>query len=423
MTRALLLLCFLSASAAGLLAQPPDEERALGEALAEAGSSAVDILRAVEDHLAKFPKTERRANLERLLARAALETRDNRRMVLYGERVLAREPDDLQLLDRVAAALLAEEAPDKERCQRALDYARRLEMRLRELAREKPSGRASAAGWREGLDRNLARALLYQAQAGGNLGRLEEAVALARKAYETFPSAEAAQEIARWLVNAGKPEEALRHYADAFTISDPRASDADRAAVRARLGELYRKMKGSEAGLGDLILEAYDRTAALAAEGRLKLRQVDPNTQLTNPAEFTLSGLDGEKLALASLRGKVLVLDFWATWCGPCRVQHPLYEQVKQRFKDRQDLVFLSVNTDEDRPAVPEFLEEHNWSKKVYFDDGLASLLRVDSIPTTILVGRQGEVVSRMAGFIPERFVDMLSERIREALKASEPRP
>ena len=60
---------------------------------------------------------------------------------------------------------------------------------------------------------------------------------------------------------------------------------------------------------------------------------------------------------------------------------------------------------------------------KVYFDDGLASLLRVDSIPTTILVGRQGEVVSRMAGFIPERFVDMLSERIREALKASEPRP
>jgi thioredoxin-related protein len=80
-------------------------------------------------------------------------------------------------------------------------------------------------------------------------------------------------------------------------------------------------------------------------------------------------------------------------------------------------VVFLSINTDEDREGVPGFLEENGWDKRVFFDDGLAALLRVSSIPTTILIGKQGQIASRMNGFIPERFVDMLSERIQEALR------
>ncbi len=412
----------LCASAVILCAQGA-EERALGQALAEAGSSAVDFIRAVESHLAKYPKSTRRAELERALARAALEAKDDRRIILYGERVLARDPQDLELLDRLTRALLEEERADPERFRRALEYAHKLEAGLLAVGKEKPSGRLSLGKWQEELDRGLGRALIYQARASGNLGNLAEAVALARQAFARYPNAESAQEIAAWLVKAGKEEEALRHYADAFTIFDPRSTEADRTALRARLGEAYRRLRGSETGLGDLILEAYDRTTALLAARRLRLRSVDPNLQVSNPADFTLPGLEGDKLALASLRGKVLVLDFWATWCGPCRVQHPLYELVKQRFKGRPEVVFLSVNTDEEREGVREFLEEHKWTKKVYFDDGLAGLLRVYSIPTTILLGKRGQVVSRMEGFIPERFVDMLSERLEEALRSSEPRP
>jgi len=110
-------------------------------------------------------------------------------------------------------------------------------------------------------------------------------------------------------------------------------------------------------------------------------------------------------------------MDFWATWCGPCRGQHPLYEQVKQRFRDRPDVVFLSINTDEDRSLVEPFLEDANWSKDVYFEDGLSAALRVSSIPTTIILGKQGQIFSRMNGYIPERFAAMLTERIQEALK------
>ena len=419
--RFLCVLCVFAVIPPSGLAQKPDqseaEQRHLEEALAEAGSSAVDFIRALENHLAKYPDSSRRPELERALAKAAIEAKDGKRIIQYGERVLSRNSDDLQLLDQVTRALLAGgDETDPERCERALKYARRLQEGIRTAEKDRPSSRMSAAKWIDEIDRGMGRALVLEARASGNLGKIPEAVALAQKSYETYPSAEAAREVARWLARSGKDEEAIRHYADAFTISDPRNTDADRATVRTRLGELYRKLKGSEAGLGDLVLEAYDRTTAVVAQRRLKLRQADPNLQVTNPAEFILSGLDGDKLSLASLRGKVLVMDFWATWCGPCRAQHPLYDEVKRRFKDRPEVVFLSINTDEEHDGVREFLQEHKWDHRVYFEDGLSSALQVSSIPTTILLNKKGEVVSRMNGFIPDRFVDMLTERIQDAL-------
>ncbi len=413
---ALVALCLTGISAAPAQTDKSlAQERELERALDEAGASAIDLIRALEGHLARYPNASHRAELEQVLAKAALETGDEPRIIRYGEPVLAREPDDIQLLERVTRALLS--GDDKQRSQRALKYARSYRESLQALRGEKPPGRMSAARWREETDRGLARALALEARATGNVGNLGDAIALARQSYDAYPAAEAAREIARWLARSGKEEEALGHYADAFAISEPHNTDADRAAVRLRLGELYRKLKGSEAGLGDLLLEAYDRTTALAAAYRLKLRQADPNAQRTDPMEFTLSGLGGDKLALASLKGKVVVLDFWATWCGPCRVQQPLYEEVKRNFKTKPDVVFLAINTDENREIVPEFLRAQKWDKRVYYEDGLSSALKVNSIPTTIVINRRGQVFSRMNGFIPERFVDMLSERIREALR------
>src|SRR6186997_3542895 len=110
------------------------EQKALSQSLGEAGSSPIELIRAIEAHLAKFPKSPKRAELERLLAKGAMETKDDRRIILYGERALETESDDLQLLDRVARALLASDA--KEPSERALKYARRSEHLINEMRKQ-----------------------------------------------------------------------------------------------------------------------------------------------------------------------------------------------------------------------------------------------------------------------------------------------
>ncbi|HLY16488.1 MAG TPA: TlpA disulfide reductase family protein [Bryobacteraceae bacterium] len=394
---------------------PADEEKELSQAISEAGTSPVDFIRALEKHLAKYPNTSRRNEIERALVKGAIDAKDDQRIAEYGERVLAREPNDIQILDKVVRALLVTGSADTS--ERALKYARHYEELLHEARIKAAPGHVSEAQWHEEVDKGLGRTLACQARATGNLGKYDEAVALARRGYEIYPSAESAREIGRWLVRSGKPQDAIVPYADAFTIPDSRNADADRAKDRADLGDIYRKLHGSEKGLGDIILEAYDRTTGQLAARSLRLRQSDPNAQASNLMEFTISSVDGTKLPIASLKGKAVVFDFWATWCGPCRAQHPLYEEVKQRFHDAPDVVFLSIATDEERDLVAPFLKQSHWAQQVYFEDGLSRVLMINSIPTTIVLGRHGEVVSRMNGFLPDRFVDMLSDRIRDALK------
>jgi thioredoxin-related protein len=90
---------------------------------------------------------------------------------------------------------------------------------------------------------------------------------------------------------------------------------------------------------------------------------------------------------------------------------------VKQRFRDNSDVVFLSISTDDDRQAVKPFLAEQKWQDPVWFEDGLSRALAIASIPTTIVIDRNGKVFSRMNGYEPEHFVEMLSERIKDALE------
>ena len=111
-------------------------------------------------------------------------------------------------------------------------------------------------------------------------------------------------------------------------------------------------------------------------------------------------------------------MDFWATWCAPCRIQHPLFEQVKAKFKDDSRLAFLEVDSSESKDVIEPFLKQEKWSDSVYMDDGLGQALKIDSFPTTILLDSKGDVYSKMIGFRPENFIDLLSARIRDALAA-----
>lgn len=391
------------------------EQEHLRSALGHSTNAPQDITRALEQHLEKFPMSPKRAEIERALAKAAIEMKDDRRIILYGERVLAKQPDDVQLLDNVCRVLVR--VGDKDSAERALKYAKLYEQAVAGIPIEKDASGADKAKRRDTLDHSMGRALVLEAQAQAALGHLEESVALTKRAFDVYPGSAPAGERARWLVKLGRLDEAAQSYADAFTVADQKVTDSERAAYRRRLGEVYTKWKGSEAGLGDLVLQAYDRNLAKVTERTLALKQFDPNLGLTNPMDFTISGVRGGQLSLASLAGKVVVLDFWATWCGPCRVQQPLYEEVKKKYSGREDLVFLAIDTDEERDLVKPFLDAQKWKSNAYFEDGLAQALRITSIPTTMVIDKRGNIAGRMNGFDPEQFVAMLSDRIEEALK------
>jgi thiol-disulfide isomerase/thioredoxin len=387
------------------------EQQDLMRAVTEAANSTVDMIRVLEAHLKKYPNTLQRAEMEQALAKAAIDNKDEARIVKYGESVLARTPDDVLMLDRVSAALLA--LGGEENAQKAIRYSRAFENIIDGL---EPASGKDAVQTQEDRDRAMGRTLLVQSRARVILGQKEEAERLAGRSFSVFPSELSARAWADRLADLGRDEDAMTHLAEAFVVPDSRAADPDRLKDRLKLGEMFTKLHGSEKGLGDLILAAYDRVYAQVELRRKKLLALDPNSDAADATQFTITGLDGKKVPMSNFRSKVIVFDFWATWCVPCRAQHPLYEEVKQHYKTRDDVVFLSLDTDEDRSLVVPFLAEQMWDSKVYFDDGLTRLLQVSQIPTTLLLNKQGKVSSRMNGFSPDQFVAQLIERIDLAL-------
>lgn len=248
-------------------------------------------------------------------------------------------------------------------------------------------------------------------------GNAQEAVALATQAWMLQPGAENAAEIARWSAKLGKDAEAMEHYADAAVIDDTRAPWSERQHYRERAGELYAKLHGSEQGLGDVFLRAWDRDVKALKDRTAHYKAMDPNYGATAVYEFTLPGggnnpAGAAKLDLSKLQGKTIVMDFWATWCLPCIAQHPVIERVKEKFAAAGDVEFLSLDADDDHSVVAPFLAAQKWTQPVYLEAGLSGLLNVSSMPTILVIDPNGGIYSRMAGFSADVFERMLTARI-----------
>jgi thiol-disulfide isomerase/thioredoxin len=409
MTRCILIVLIAALAWAQEPADPSvAEQQSLMKAANDASTSPLDAIRAFEAHLKRYPESTQRPDIELALARAALESGDWDRLIQYGEPLLKDSKEDTILLDRVSFALITKN--DKAMADRAYKYARTLENLMDRI--KVPEGR-DAPRVQDDRDRTLSRALLYQSRARKITGEPDEAVRLAARAFNTAPSEEAAREWAESLYAAGKKEDAIKRLADAFAISDGRTTDAARMADRILLGEWYAARYGNEKGLGDLILSAYDRMSELTQTRMKKLLALDPNSSAQSPLDYTVTKLDGKPFRLSTLKGKIVVMDFWATWCAPCKVQHPLYETLKQKYPQ---VTFLAISADEQHEVVAPFLDEEKWDKNVYFEDGLVHMLSVRNIPATMIFDRTGRLVSRLDGFDPEFFVDQMSTRLDSLL-------
>ncbi|HSG82843.1 MAG TPA: TlpA disulfide reductase family protein [Gemmatimonadota bacterium] len=118
--------------------------------------------------------------------------------------------------------------------------------------------------------------------------------------------------------------------------------------------------------------------------------------------EFSAPDLDGELVSLADLEGEVVLLNIWATWCGPCRVEMPSIQATQERFKE-QGFTVLAVSIDMGpryRDKVVEFMAEHELNFPVLLDPagGIMRRFRAVGVPETFVLDRQGRIVKRVIG-------------------------
>ena len=142
--------------------------------------------------------------------------------------------------------------------------------------------------------------------------------------------------------------------------------------------------------------------------------------QVSGPApNFTLASLDGQNTSLSSLRGKVVVLDFWATWCPPCRRSLPHLQKMSAdpELKNK-GLVVLAINQEEELSKIRPFMDEGHYTFNVLRDtDGAVSrAYNVEGIPTTVIIGRDGNVRNVFVGFA-EDSVKQVDDAVKAALQ------
>ena len=125
--------------------------------------------------------------------------------------------------------------------------------------------------------------------------------------------------------------------------------------------------------------------------------------ELSGPApNFTLKSRDGQTVSLADLQGDVVMVNFWATWCGPCREEMPHLEALHQRYQDL-GFTLLGVNVEEDASGADEFLAETPVSFEILFDPGneVSKLYDVVAMPSTVMIDRSGNMRFIHHGYQP----------------------
>lgn len=134
--------------------------------------------------------------------------------------------------------------------------------------------------------------------------------------------------------------------------------------------------------------------------------------------DFTVTMFDGRRQTLSSLRGKVVLLNFWATWCPPCREELArVPQEIIERFRG-EEFVFLPISRGETREAVAAFREQMGYTFAMGLDPERAiyDLYASNYIPRNFLINREGEVVLASVGYEPEEF-DALVAQIENELK------
>lgn len=125
---------------------------------------------------------------------------------------------------------------------------------------------------------------------------------------------------------------------------------------------------------------------------------VAPVSERKESGSFTLSDLEGNAWSLEAHRGKVVLVNYWATWCPPCHAETPALVRLASEYKARGFEV-VGISVDEDRDLIRPFVDEYKISYPILLPTNAASLsLMIEALPTTVLYDRQGRMAKRFVG-------------------------
>ncbi|MBN2894011.1 MAG: TlpA family protein disulfide reductase [Bacteroidales bacterium] len=154
-----------------------------------------------------------------------------------------------------------------------------------------------------------------------------------------------------------------------------------------------------------LLIIPGSRTAIMAGVNNIKAKIIPPKTneqvipQLSD-ADFNwqLSDIEGNTVSLSDFKGKVIFINFWATWCGPCIGEMPEIQAFYNKFKDNNDVVFILATTD-DLTTVQNFISNKEFTFPVYsIQSQIPNVMNHNSIPTSFLINKNGGIVLQQKG-------------------------
>ncbi len=387
----------------------PDPEEELQRALSDAGSDRAALVRNLEGFLKKYPDYAKRTGIYRALVEASLQLKDDARAANYAERMAALNPADISTL--LLAIELLERREDDAGFRRAVSYSTRILDLVEHISSSERSSRVSIEQWELQKKSDLANTHFLRGDLYFKLRDYDSARKDLETSYEIFPTAGAAQRLGETAELQKDLNTAIQEYARAFALAEGKSGNVSREEIRKKIGNVWRLAHGSEKGLGEYLLSTYDSVR------RPSLKKPGRNEGAKELSAFTLrKASNGSAYSLKESKGKVVVLNFWATWCGPCHALEPLFAHVAADFRNLPDALFLSANCDEDETSVAPYLQKDKLATEVVFADGLDRLYSVNSFPTVIVIDREGKIAFRSDGFQPDTFERDLSAAVRRAL-------
>lgn len=213
---------------------------------------------------------------------------------------------------------------------------------------------------------------------------------------------------AQSLLETGKAGEALEILSEA--VKESKGNEA----MKELLKTAYIQRKGNETDFDAYLKELDDAAKEKMTSALKKQMKNDP------APEFTLTDMGGIAVSLADYKGKIVILDFWATWCGPCKSSFPGMQKAVNKYSDNDNVKFLFINTwegvENKLKNANDFIKQNNYSFRVLMDESndVISKYKVRGIPTKFIIGKDGNIKFISAGFSGniDQLVDELSTMI-----------